>query len=160
MELSSSEDEESSNKTYASTYSSDQGLVCKCSIPCQCSKLGIPTPIKYLRTAGLSKHVLDTVPRTESYLKQRRIPELMHFLLTKLLADCSDKPLEHLVNIFDDCMLFRAGLGNLPGLYEERFVIKSVHYSFYKRFFMKVLKLKVIFIFALYADFMWVSIEH
>lgn len=127
MEPSSSENEDSS-KTYASTYSSDHGPIWNYSIPDQCmDKLDITTPIKYSQTIGLSEHVLDIVPRTERYLRERRIPELIHFLLTKLLADSPDNPVEHIVKILDACMLNRVGLGSIPVIYEERFVIKSVH---------------------------------
>lgn len=125
MEPSRGEDEESF-KTFASEYSSYHGLTCDCSMPCKCNKSDIPTPIGSSRKFRLSEHVLGIVSKTERYLKERRIPELVHFLLTKLLAETSDKPYEHLIKILDDCMLYRAGFGHLPVLYEERFVIMFV----------------------------------
>lgn len=126
MELSRGEDEESL-LTYASNYSSGHGPVCNCSIPCKCMhKLDIPTPIETSKRAVLTEHMLGIVSRTENYLREHRIPELIRFLLTKLLADAPDKPPAHLIKILDDCMLYRAGHGHLPVLYEDRFVILSV----------------------------------
>lgn len=122
MEFSRCEDEESV-KTYTSKYTSDHGLISTCAIPCQClKKLDTPTPS---RKFGLNEHVLGIVSSTETYLKERRIPELIRFLLTKLLAESPDRPCAHLIQILDDCMLYRAGFGRLPVLFEERFVIMS-----------------------------------
>lgn len=147
MEPSRGEDEKSVK--ISSNYSSDQGSICKCSIPFKCmDKLDIPTPIGFSQQLGFSEHVLGTVSRTESYLKERRIPGLIRFLLTKLLADGPDRPTAHLIKILDDCMLYRAGLGHLPVLYEERFVITLVGHSLYTRFLIKILEPEVIYIFA------------
>lgn len=64
--------------------------------------------------------ILSTVARTESYLKERRIPELIRFLLTKVIAHESDKPIAYLGKLLSDCMLFRAGHGIAPVLYKTR----------------------------------------
>lgn len=126
MEPSCGEHEESV-KSYASKSLSDHGRICNCSIPCQCiNQLDTPTPMRSSRKFGLSEHVLGIVSNTESYLKERRIAELVRFLLTKILVDAPYGPLDHLVKILDDCMLYRAGFGRLPVLYEERFVVMSV----------------------------------
>lgn len=66
------------------------------------------------------KQILSTVARTESYLRERRIPELVRFLLTKLLSSGSNKPIIYLEKLLNDCMLFRAGHGVAPVLYENR----------------------------------------
>lgn len=66
-------------------------------------------------------HILSTVSRTEEYLQNRHIPDFIQFLLTKLLSETPENPLVYLDNLLDDCMLFRAGLGNPPVLYENRF---------------------------------------
>ncbi|XP_026758572.3 GPI ethanolamine phosphate transferase 1 [Galleria mellonella] len=74
------------------------------------------------------QQILSTVARTESYLKERRIPELLRFLVTKVIAETSNKPMDYLEKLLDDCMLFRAGHGPAPVLYERRHleaVIKS-----------------------------------
>ncbi|KAL0851135.1 hypothetical protein ABMA28_007000 [Loxostege sticticalis] len=74
------------------------------------------------------KQILSTVARTESYLRERRIPELVRFLLTKLLSSGSNKPIIYLEKLLNDCMLFRAGHGVAPVLYENRHleaVVKS-----------------------------------
>lgn len=73
-------------------------------------------------------HILSTVSRTENYLRDHRIPELIRFLLTKLLANTSDKPIAYLEKLLDDCMLYRAGHGVPPVLYERRFVIYSIFF--------------------------------
>lgn len=64
--------------------------------------------------------ILTTVFRTEEYLRMRRIPELIRFLLTKVLAHRPDEPLEFLEQLLNECMLFRAGHGPPPLLYEDR----------------------------------------
>ncbi|XP_045778483.1 uncharacterized protein LOC123876305 [Maniola jurtina] len=72
--------------------------------------------------------ILSTVARTESYLRERRIPELIRFLLTMILAHTPDNPKSFLEKLLNDCMLFRAGHGLAPVLYENRHleaVIKS-----------------------------------
>lgn len=130
----SREDEESVN-TYASNDFSGLGPTCNCSILCQCmDKLDVLTPIESSQKVRLSELVLGVASRTESYLRERRIPELIRFLLTKLLADGPERPSGHLIKILDDCMLYRAGFGQLPVLYEERFVIMSVDKIFCKGF--------------------------
>ncbi|KOB51938.1 EF hand 2 domain containing protein [Operophtera brumata] len=73
-------------------------------------------------------HILSTVARTESYLRERRIPELIRFLLTKVIAQGSNKPIEFLEKLLNDCMLYRAGHGFAPVLYENKHleaVVKS-----------------------------------
>lgn len=66
------------------------------------------------------KKILSTVSRTESYLRERRIPELIRFLITKTVSEAPDKPMYYLEKLLDDCMLFRAGHGLPPVLYEDR----------------------------------------
>ncbi|KAJ0182490.1 hypothetical protein K1T71_001859 [Dendrolimus kikuchii] len=72
--------------------------------------------------------VLSTVSRTENYLRERRIPELIRFLLTKVIAQESSNPIAYLEKLLNDCMLYRAGHGIAPVLYEDRHleaVVKS-----------------------------------
>lgn len=64
--------------------------------------------------------ILSTVARTENYLRDRRIPELIRFLLTMILAHSPESPIAFLEKLLDDCMLFRAGHGVAPVLYENR----------------------------------------
>lgn len=64
--------------------------------------------------------ILSTVSRTENYLRERRIPELLRFLLTKLLAYKGKNPVEYCEHLMDSCMLYRAGFGKAPVLYEDR----------------------------------------
>lgn len=66
------------------------------------------------------QQILSTVSRTESYLQERRIPELIRFLLTKVIAQGSDKPIAYLEKLLNDCMLYRAGHGAAPVLYENK----------------------------------------
>ncbi|CAG4978612.1 unnamed protein product [Parnassius apollo] len=66
------------------------------------------------------KRILNTVSQTENYLRDRRIPELIRFLLSKVLAVESNKPILYLEKLLDDCMLFRAGVGPAPVLFEDR----------------------------------------
>ncbi|CAK1602080.1 unnamed protein product [Parnassius mnemosyne] len=83
---------------------------------CTCSE-------SFLENATLSAHkkrILSTVAITENYLRDRRIPELIRFLLSKVLAQEPDKPVLYLEKLLDDCMLFRAGVGPAPVLFEDR----------------------------------------
>lgn len=64
--------------------------------------------------------ILSTVARTESYLRERRIPELIRFLLTMVISHSPDKPVAFLEKLLDDCMLFRAGHGIPPVLFENK----------------------------------------
>ncbi|CAH0592490.1 unnamed protein product [Chrysodeixis includens] len=74
------------------------------------------------------KLILSTVSRTENYLRERRIPELLRFLLTKLLAYRGKTPIAYAEQLINDCMLYRAGFGQAPVVYEDRHleaVVKS-----------------------------------
>lgn len=62
--------------------------------------------------------ILTTVSRTENYIQEHRIPELIQFLFTKVLAQRPHKPIVYLEKLLDDCMLFRAGHRVPPLLYE------------------------------------------
>lgn len=64
--------------------------------------------------------ILSTVSRTENYLRERRIPELLRFLLTKILAYKGKNPVAYSEQLIDQCMLYRAGFGKAPVLYEDR----------------------------------------
>ncbi|KAI8438571.1 hypothetical protein MSG28_011028 [Choristoneura fumiferana] len=98
----------------------DPILLCKCLIDDASSEPVIIPPRK--------QKILSTVARTENYLRERRIPELLRFMLTKVIAEGSDKPIAYLEKLLDDCMLYRAGHGSAPVLYETKHleaVIKS-----------------------------------
>ncbi|CAG9796564.1 unnamed protein product [Diatraea saccharalis] len=87
--------------------------VCKCLIDQDSSEAVVISERK--------RQILTTVTRTESYLKERRIPELVRFLLSKLLAERPNKPVIFLEKLVNDCMLFRAGHGAAPVLYENKY---------------------------------------
>lgn len=92
---------------------------CKCPV---CIRTPSNTSEK-MEICGRKLQILSTVSRTENYIRDHRIPELIRFLLTKLLADGSDKPIFYLIKLLDDCMIYRAGHGQPPVLYEQRFVV-------------------------------------
>ncbi|CAH2254856.1 jg15397 [Pararge aegeria aegeria] len=74
------------------------------------------------------QYMLSTVARTENYLREYRIPELIRYFLAMILAHLPESPIVFLEKLLDDCMLFRAGHGVAPVLYEKRHleaVIKS-----------------------------------
>lgn len=94
--------------------------VCKCLIDQNSSE--------ELVLSERKQRILTTVARTESYLRERRIPELVRFLLTKLLSQGPNKPIIYMEKLLNDCMLFRAGYGQAPVIYEDRHleaVVKS-----------------------------------
>lgn len=87
--------------------------VCKCLTSAK-SSLGEIIPER-------KKLIFSTVSRTENYLRERRIPELVRFILTKILANNTKTNVADLTaKLLDDCMIFRAGLGVAPVLFEER----------------------------------------
>lgn len=87
--------------------------VCKCLL----SPEPEPEPIISER----KKIMFSAVARTEGYLRDRRIPELIRFLLCKVLARDPDSNVStFLSQLLDDCMLYRAGHGNAPVLFEDR----------------------------------------
>ncbi|KAI5645814.1 hypothetical protein NE865_02084 [Phthorimaea operculella] len=93
-----------------------------------CTCLRSDESIEIPRMSERKQRLFSTVPRTEAYLRDRRIPELMRFFCTKLLADHSDHPVAYMEELLADCMLFRAGIGLPPVLYERRHleaVVKS-----------------------------------
>ncbi|KAJ2954848.1 hypothetical protein O0L34_g3165 [Tuta absoluta] len=93
---------------------------------CRCLRSDESTEIPPI--SERKQRLFTTVPRTEAYLRDRRIPELMRFFCTKLLADQSDNPVAYMEELLGDCMFFRAGVGLAPVLYERRHleaVVKS-----------------------------------
>ncbi|KAM3967908.1 LOW QUALITY PROTEIN: phosphatidylinositol glycan anchor biosynthesis class N [Aphomia sociella] len=98
----------------------DPSSVCKCLLEGSSSE--------QIAISARKQQILSTVARTEKYLRERRIPELIRFLLTKVIAQESKQPMIYLEKLLDECMLFRAGHGQAPVLYEKRHleaVIKS-----------------------------------
>ncbi|KAJ8716227.1 hypothetical protein PYW08_013512 [Mythimna loreyi] len=66
--------------------------------------------------------------RIESYLRERRIPELIRFILAKIMVDRPRTVSMYIGDLLDQCMLFRAGYCKAPVLFEERHleaVVKS-----------------------------------
>ncbi|XP_022822305.1 uncharacterized protein LOC111353487 [Spodoptera litura] len=95
-----------------------------------CKCLLSPEPSKEEIISERKKMMFSAVFRTESYLRERRIPELIRFLLTKILARDPDSNVStYLSNLLDDCMIFRAGLGVAPVLFEDRH-LKAIVNSF------------------------------
>lgn len=90
----------------------DTLYICKCLCPVSSTE--------NIDVSDHKKRILSTVERTENYLRERRILELVRFLLSKVLGQESDKPVLYLEKLLDDCMLFRAGVGSPPVLFERR----------------------------------------
>ncbi|KAL4712661.1 hypothetical protein ACJJTC_007958 [Scirpophaga incertulas] len=61
----------------------------------------------------------NSMTRVENYFRERRINELIQFLLTKLLVDAPNKPILYMEKLLNECMLFRAGHGIPPVLYGD-----------------------------------------
>ncbi|KAJ8713375.1 hypothetical protein PYW07_013745 [Mythimna separata] len=75
------------------------------------------------------KQIIDSSVRVETYLCERRIPELIRFILTKIICNKPKSMTKYIADLMDDCMLFRAGHGKAPVLFEERH-LKAVIHSF------------------------------
>lgn len=88
--------------------------VCKCLLDVE--------PSEQIIISARKQQILSTVARTNAYLRDRRIEDLFRFLLTKLIADASQNPVAYLEKLLDECMLFRAGHGLAPVLYEDRYI--------------------------------------
>lgn len=104
--------QEDLNEPMQSVPSPEPISVCKCIIGDVSSEEVVVSERKKL--------ILSTVSRTESYLRERRIPELLRFILTQIIAHKSRNPVSFTGILLDECMLFRAGHGNAPVLYENR----------------------------------------
>lgn len=121
-------DDNPSTNTDSAVDEEDQYGVCKDKEPpdvepepiylCKC--LLSSDPSKEVEVSPRKKMILSTVARTEEYLRERRIPELIRFFLTKVIAHAPTSPLTFLQKLIDDCMLYRAGHGQAPVLYEDR----------------------------------------
>lgn len=94
--------------------SSSQIPVCKCILS--------EEPSQEVHIPEYKQRMLSLVSRTEEYLRERRIPELIRFLLVKIIAASPSDPVNYLVNLIEQCMLYRSGYGKPPVLYEERCV--------------------------------------
>lgn len=86
--------------------------VCKCLTSAE-SSVGTIVPER-------KKRILSKVAVTENYLHERRIPELVRFLLTKIMQSPKYNVTDYTAQLLDECMIFRAGLGVAPVLFEER----------------------------------------
>lgn len=86
--------------------------VCKCLIDADSSE--------QIFISARKQKVLSTISRADSYLRERRVHEFIKFLLTKIIAKESSNPIAYLEKLLNDCMLYRAGHGLAPVLYEER----------------------------------------
>nr|CAD7416190.1 unnamed protein product [Timema cristinae] len=53
----------------------------------------------------------------ESYLKSKKVHELFVFLASHLVVADQDDPIDYLIDLLDQCMLFRADLRNPPLLF-------------------------------------------
>ncbi|CAH2102472.1 unnamed protein product [Euphydryas editha] len=99
-----------------------------CECKCLCGDTKSESISNHVNISERKEFILSIVTRTENYLRERRIPELIRFLFTKIIAHTPDKPVAFLEKLLDDCMLFRAGYGIPPVVYENRHleaVIKS-----------------------------------
>lgn len=98
-------------------------------ISCQCNLNNSVSLTKKDETSERKEFIFNAVARTEHYLRERRIPELIRFFFTKIISEHPNRPLSYLEALLDDCMLFRAGHGLAPVLYEESH-LKAVLKSF------------------------------
>ncbi|KAF9415642.1 hypothetical protein HW555_006787 [Spodoptera exigua] len=94
---------------------------------CQCLLSGDDST-KEIEVPQRKQRIFSVVSRTENYLRERRIPELVRFLLAKIMCSNARNPVTYLQDLLDDCMIFRAGIGPAPVLFEQRHleaVVKS-----------------------------------
>ncbi|XP_022821364.1 uncharacterized protein LOC111352904 [Spodoptera litura] len=101
--------------------SSSQLPVCKCILSDE--------PSQEVHIPEYKQRMLSSTLRTEEYLRERRIPELIRFILAKIIAANPSDPANYIVNLLEQCMLFRSGYGKPPVLYEDRH-LKAIIKSF------------------------------
>ncbi|XP_041975767.1 uncharacterized protein LOC121730695 [Aricia agestis] len=65
---------------------------------------------------------LNKVSQIESYLKEKRILELIHFMLSKVVAEAPEKPVLYLEKLLDDCISFVLNRSKAPTFYENRHI--------------------------------------
>ncbi|PZC84321.1 hypothetical protein B5X24_HaOG205516 [Helicoverpa armigera] len=97
--------------------------VCKCLISGESS-----TEEVKVRESKRKRRIFSTVSRTEKYLRDRRIPELIRFIFVKIIADAPQNPAMYVEQLINECMICRSGLGKAPVLFEDRHleaVVKS-----------------------------------
>uniref|UniRef100_A0A2A4JN57 EF-hand domain-containing protein n=1 Tax=Heliothis virescens TaxID=7102 RepID=A0A2A4JN57_HELVI len=97
--------------------------VCKCLISGDSSTEEVKE-----RESKRKRRIFTTVSRTEKYLRERRIPELIRFIFVKILAANPTNPALFVERLMNDCMICRSGLGLAPVLFEDRHleaVVKS-----------------------------------
>jgi hypothetical protein len=58
--------------------------------------------------------------KVSSYLEERRIADLLNFLIGHLTVERPDEPLSFLHELLDKCLLFRAGLIDPPLLFRPK----------------------------------------
>ncbi|PZC79102.1 uncharacterized protein LOC124630981 [Helicoverpa zea] len=102
------------------TIPSEPISVCKCLLPAEASQEEIISEHKKL--------ILSTNARVKDYLCDHRIPEFINYLMTKIMVDSPSCPATYTAQLIEKCMIFRAGHGVAPVIYEDRHleaVIKS-----------------------------------
>ncbi|KAJ8704489.1 hypothetical protein PYW07_011677 [Mythimna separata] len=73
------------------------------------------------------KVIFSAVTRTEEYLRERRIPELVRYMIAKIVTrDYKTNVADYAAKLLDKCMIFRAGHGVAPVLFEERHLVAVI----------------------------------
>lgn len=57
--------------------------------------------------------------KARRYLRKHKIFEFFQFLIAHLLSEAPDNPIQFLIDLLDKCLLYRAGFGNPPLLFEK-----------------------------------------
>ena len=62
--------------------------------------------------------------RAHNFLSERKIFELFNFLISHLLVDTPDDPIDYLYDLLNKCILFKSGLCEPPLLFTKRYGIQ------------------------------------
>ncbi|XP_034939169.1 uncharacterized protein [Chelonus insularis] len=75
-----------------------------------------------IKSNSSSKLTSNAHQQAEDYLRKRKIYELTNFLISHLLVDEPDDPIEYLGDLLEKCMFFKHGLGNPPLIFTDRHI--------------------------------------
>ncbi|KAK5642289.1 hypothetical protein RI129_008456 [Pyrocoelia pectoralis] len=70
------------------------------------------------REVPLGKSVL--MRRAQKYLREHKIFEFFQYIIAHLLSALPDNPIEFIIDLLDQCMIFRSGITKPPLLYERK----------------------------------------
>ncbi|KAF7272082.1 hypothetical protein GWI33_015101 [Rhynchophorus ferrugineus] len=63
-----------------------------------------------------------SICEAQKYLRNHRIFEFFQFIIAHLLSSGSDNPIEFILKLLNQCLLYRSGMGSPPLLYQKKHI--------------------------------------